>query len=239
MAVRKTSWKLASKLKEANCTIRQPTRIVERKRIWKDWELIGALLHHRPFREVFEQRPSLSLTLQISGPVPIEHRECLEMVVDSYREVLAGLPDEIGARVFLALSAAVIGDQRLDSGNLFLDSPNPLIQSLPSWTLAAGFGSCCWIGAMTFYADARFRRRSFLADRGVRPSTVWWTRVVPPWLAMLPLLAVSLATVSGPSVYVTQRILGRHREDPRCPSDRMPGVCHHDTSCKTNTLLEN
>jgi len=83
----------------------QPTRIVERKRIWKDWELIGALLHHPPFREVFEQRPSLSLTLQITGPVPIEHRGCLETVIESYRDVLVHLPDEIGARVFLALSA--------------------------------------------------------------------------------------------------------------------------------------
>ncbi len=83
----------------------QPTRIVERKRIWKDWELIGALLRHPPFREAFERRPSLSLTLLITGPVPIEHRGCLETVIDSYREVVTGLPDDIGGRLFLALSA--------------------------------------------------------------------------------------------------------------------------------------
>ncbi len=83
----------------------QPTRIVERKRIWKDWELVGALLQHAPFREAFESDPALTLTLQVSGPVPIEHRECLETVIDSYREVLAGLPDDIGRRIFLAMSA--------------------------------------------------------------------------------------------------------------------------------------
>jgi glycosyltransferase involved in cell wall biosynthesis len=83
----------------------QPTRVVERKRIWKDWELIGALLRHPSFRDVFVQRPSLTLTLQITGPVPIEHRECLETVIAAYRETLAGLPDEVGGRVFLAMSA--------------------------------------------------------------------------------------------------------------------------------------
>lgn len=83
----------------------QPTRIVERKRIWMDWELIGALLHHPPFRAAFEDRPALTLTLQISGPVPIEHRECLEQVVDAYREALYGVPADIGDRVFLAMSA--------------------------------------------------------------------------------------------------------------------------------------
>ncbi|MFW2334510.1 glycosyltransferase [Ilumatobacter sp.] len=83
----------------------QPTRIVARKRIWKDWELIGALLQHRPFREAFERRGSMTLTLQITGPVPIEHQDCLERVVEAYCEVVDGLPAEIGERVFLALSA--------------------------------------------------------------------------------------------------------------------------------------
>ncbi len=83
----------------------QPTRIVERKRIWKDWELIGALLRHPQFADAFCDRPTLTLTLQITGPVPIEHRECLERVVDSYREALDGLPPNVSSRVFLALSA--------------------------------------------------------------------------------------------------------------------------------------
>ena len=82
----------------------QPTRVVARKRIERDWELVGALLEHPPFREAFETRPALTLTLHISGPVPIEHQTDLERVLGAYREVLGRLPDSIGRRLFLAFS---------------------------------------------------------------------------------------------------------------------------------------
>ena len=92
----------------------QPTRIVERKRIWKDWELIGALLRHPPFLEALRQRPTLTVTLQITGPVPIEHRECLERVVDAYREALDGVSADVSSRVFFALSAGWQSHPTLD-----------------------------------------------------------------------------------------------------------------------------
>ena len=82
----------------------QPTRVVARKRIWRDWELITALLRHGPFRSAFEERPELTLTLQITGPVPIEHRSCLEQVLDSYQAALDDLPVAIRQRLFLAFS---------------------------------------------------------------------------------------------------------------------------------------
>ncbi|MGI9609792.1 MAG: glycosyltransferase, partial [Acidimicrobiia bacterium] len=82
----------------------QPTRIVDRKRIWRNWELIAALLEYGPFREVFEHRPELTLTLHVSGPVPIEHRPCLEHLLDAYEAVLAKVPAAIGRRLFQAFS---------------------------------------------------------------------------------------------------------------------------------------
>jgi glycosyltransferase involved in cell wall biosynthesis len=91
----------------------QPTRIVERKRIWKDWELIGALLRHPRFVESVQRRPALTLTMQITGPVPIEHRQCLERVVGSYRQALDGLSTDVSSRVFLALSAGWQGHPAL------------------------------------------------------------------------------------------------------------------------------
>lgn len=84
--------------------ILQPTRVVPRKRIWRDWELIGALLGFAPFREAFEQRPSMTLTLHVSGPVPIEHREALDRVIQSYRTVLGESPVAIRRRLFQAFS---------------------------------------------------------------------------------------------------------------------------------------
>ena len=92
----------------------QPTRIVERKRIWKDWELIGALLRHQPFLDAFQERPTRTLTLQITGPVPIEHRDCLERVVESYRQALDGVSADVSSRVFLALSAGWQSHPTLD-----------------------------------------------------------------------------------------------------------------------------
>jgi glycosyltransferase involved in cell wall biosynthesis len=88
----------------------QPTRVVARKRIWRNWDLIGALLQHPPFREVFEQRPDMTVTLHVTGPVPIEHRSCLEQVLDAYQAVLDELPADIGRRLFLAFSAGCQAD---------------------------------------------------------------------------------------------------------------------------------
>ena len=87
----------------------QPTRVVDRKRIWRDWELIGALLADGPLRAAFEQRPELTLTLHITGPVPVEHQACVEHVLDAYQTVLDDLPAAISRRVFLAFS---VGWQR-------------------------------------------------------------------------------------------------------------------------------
>ena len=82
----------------------QPTRIVPRKRIWRDWELIEALLHYEPFRTVFDQRPEMTLTLHVTGPVPIEHQESIDRVLASYRSVLGSVPSEVGRRLFQAFS---------------------------------------------------------------------------------------------------------------------------------------
>ncbi len=82
----------------------QPTRIVDRKRIWRDWELIGALLEYPPFRNEFERRHELTLTLHVTGPAPIEHQPCIERVLDAYEMVLDKVPAAIGRRLFQAFS---------------------------------------------------------------------------------------------------------------------------------------
>jgi len=96
----------------------QPTRVVARKRMERDWELIGALLEHPPFREAFENRPTLTLTLHVSGPVPIEHQADLERVLEAYREVLGRLPDSIGKRLFLAFSVGTENHPSLHENGL-------------------------------------------------------------------------------------------------------------------------
>jgi glycosyltransferase involved in cell wall biosynthesis len=82
----------------------QPTRIVGRKRIERNWRLIGALMQYDPFREAFERDPNRTLTLHITGPVPIEHQADVRRVLDVYREVLRSLPGDVARRLFQAFS---------------------------------------------------------------------------------------------------------------------------------------
>ena len=82
----------------------QPTRIIDRKRIEKDWELIAALLQHPPFREDFLSNPERQILLHITGPAPIEHQADLESVFNAYQAVLAQEKDSVANRIFLAFS---------------------------------------------------------------------------------------------------------------------------------------
>lgn len=86
----------------------QPTRVVARKRIPRDWELIGALLRHPSFRDEFEQHPDLALVLLITGPVPIEHQGDAEEVLHAFVDVLDSVPESVGMRLFQAFS---VGNQ--------------------------------------------------------------------------------------------------------------------------------
>ncbi len=90
---------------DSACYLLQPTRVVDRKRVWRDLHLMHALFDHPPFRQRFEQRPDATLTLHVTGPVPIEHRPCLEHVLDAYETVIGEVPDSLAKRVFLAFSA--------------------------------------------------------------------------------------------------------------------------------------
>ncbi len=82
----------------------QPTRVIARKRIEKDFHLLEALMKQPSFLEAFQSVPDRQLVVHISGPVPIEHRGDLETVLAAYGKVLESVPEEVAARVFLAFS---------------------------------------------------------------------------------------------------------------------------------------
>lgn len=82
----------------------QPTRIIDRKRIEKDWLLIAALLRDPNFREDFETNQDRQIVLHITGPAPIEHQADLESVLKAYIEVINGLEEPLARRVFMAFS---------------------------------------------------------------------------------------------------------------------------------------
>ena len=82
----------------------QPTRIIDRKRIEKDWHLIAALLNHPPFRDDFLNNEKRQIVLHITGPAPIEHQADLESVLNAYKEVINPLQESVANRIFMAFS---------------------------------------------------------------------------------------------------------------------------------------
>jgi len=82
----------------------QPTRVIGRKRIEKDIELIDALLHHHNFRKEFDNNPKKQIILHITGPVPIEHQHDLEVILNAFIEVCEKLHESVSSRLFLAFS---------------------------------------------------------------------------------------------------------------------------------------
>ncbi len=82
----------------------QPTRIVGRKRIERNLELIDALFRKSALREEFENNPNRQLILHITGPTPKEHQEDLEKVLFAYKKTIRALPEMLADRIFLAFS---------------------------------------------------------------------------------------------------------------------------------------
>jgi glycosyltransferase involved in cell wall biosynthesis len=82
----------------------QPTRVIGRKRIKKDIELIDALLHYQDFRNEFNNNKKKQIILHITGPVPIEHQHDLEVILNTFIEVCKKLPKSVSNRLFLAFS---------------------------------------------------------------------------------------------------------------------------------------
>jgi glycosyltransferase involved in cell wall biosynthesis len=82
----------------------QPTRVIARKRIERDFELIEAMLLEGALREAFDTDETLQLVMHITGPTPIEHQADLEIVLNAYTHMLEAVPDGIGDRIFVAFS---------------------------------------------------------------------------------------------------------------------------------------
>jgi hypothetical protein len=61
----------------------QPTRVILRKHIDRDEELISALMNYPPFADQFFNDESKQLLLHVTGPTPIEHQDDLENVLEA------------------------------------------------------------------------------------------------------------------------------------------------------------
>ncbi|MCF7792286.1 MAG: glycosyltransferase [Victivallales bacterium] len=82
----------------------QPTRIVGRKRIYKDLKLLESMLKTEKLNKIFTENSKAQLILHITGPVPIEHQADLEEVLNAYIDLCNSVSPNISERVFIAFS---------------------------------------------------------------------------------------------------------------------------------------
>ncbi len=82
----------------------QPTRIIERKRIEKNWNLISDLLKFEPFLESFNYNHEQAILIHITGPTPDEHKGALLEILNSYKNTLDECPPQIAKKLFMSFS---------------------------------------------------------------------------------------------------------------------------------------
>jgi len=82
----------------------QPTRIIPRKRIERDLDLIAVLIEEDSFREHLNQNPQKKIVLHITGPTPADHQIYLKNLLKRFRSLVKSLPASIADRIFLAFS---------------------------------------------------------------------------------------------------------------------------------------
>jgi len=80
----------------------QPTRVIERKRIERDCELIGELVNFTDFYKHLTGKTNI--LLHITGPVPIEHKSDLENLLYAYKKAAEKIHEQIEGEFFIAFS---------------------------------------------------------------------------------------------------------------------------------------
>ncbi|MCK5852845.1 hypothetical protein KAH27_07425 [bacterium] len=80
----------------------QPTRVIKRKRIERDCELIGELVNCTSFYKRMTDKTNI--LLHITGPVPIEHKPDLEKLLFAYKKAAKKIHNQIDGEFFIAFS---------------------------------------------------------------------------------------------------------------------------------------
>jgi len=80
----------------------QPTRVIKRKRIERDCELIGELVDFTDFCKCLTDKTNI--LLHITGPVPKEHKSDLKKLLCAYKKAAEKIHNKIGGEFFIAFS---------------------------------------------------------------------------------------------------------------------------------------
>ena len=95
------SHRLKPELSGNNIVLLQPTRITLRKRIEVAFWLVNLLFQNPSFIAKFENNPKLTLTVLVSGSVPIGQVEYFNRLIYEFDNLLQSLPSTFKNRLFL------------------------------------------------------------------------------------------------------------------------------------------
>ncbi|PCJ57286.1 MAG: hypothetical protein COA79_16405 [Planctomycetota bacterium] len=85
-----------------NFILLQPTRIIARKKITVNFDIIKDLLKDDEFKNYLENNPRQKITLLITGPIAVGHENYLEEILEHFNKFLKSLPIKIKNRFFVA-----------------------------------------------------------------------------------------------------------------------------------------
>jgi hypothetical protein len=89
---------------ENNIIFLQPTRIIERKKIEVNFNLITKLFHHPEFVQFFKNNNKLTLTLLVLGPISGGHTSYFKKLLSEFSELFKTIPSKLRDRIFLAFT---------------------------------------------------------------------------------------------------------------------------------------
>ena len=99
--------KTVVRFKGANILILQPTRILRRKRIERNFGLISTLFRDKKFKVFFEQNTQMSIVLLITGPVSTGQEDYFLELIRKFKSLLNEISRLFRERVFLALKFGI------------------------------------------------------------------------------------------------------------------------------------
>ena len=85
-----------------NVILLQPTRIISRKRIGLNFEMLSQLFADPEFAAFFERIPTLKLTVLVTGPVADGQQRYFDQLLELFRTQIDALPASLQDRVFFA-----------------------------------------------------------------------------------------------------------------------------------------
>ncbi len=130
-------------LTHSNLLILQPTRIIERKRIERNFQFFQALFKNPQFYNFFKTHHLLTITILISGPVATGQGDYYKKLIFSFRDFLENIPKNFKNRIFLAFKFGFNSNQFMVENNINSLDINELfgaatIVTLPSETEGRG-----------------------------------------------------------------------------------------------------